>query len=86
MQPLTPSFSAGTSNPNAGQLSPLTVTFAREDEQQDISQVSVKHRRGCWGWLDGMPLCGEPQANAGTCRKLPYRENDGRRRAGWHPF
>jgi hypothetical protein len=65
--PLTPSFSAGTSNPNAGQFSPLTLTFAREDRQQDISGVQVKTPPGLLGSIAGVPLCGEEQANAGTC-------------------
>ncbi len=65
--PLTPSFSAGTSNPNAGQFSPFTLTFAREDRQQDLSQISVTTPPGLLGTLRGVPLCGEPQAAQGTC-------------------
>ncbi len=65
--PLTPSFSAGTSNPNAGQFSPFTLTFAREDRQQDLSGIQVKMPPGLLGSLTGVPLCGEEQANAGTC-------------------
>ena len=65
--PLEPSFDAGTSNPNAGQFSPLTLTFAREDRQQDLSQVSVTTPPGLLGTLKGVPLCGEPQAAQGTC-------------------
>ncbi len=51
--PLTPSFSAGTSNPNAGQFSPFTLTFAREDRQQDLSGIQVKMPLGCWVRLRG---------------------------------
>jgi hypothetical protein len=65
--PLTPSFSAGTSNPNAGQFSPFTLTLAREDRQQDLSGIQVKMPPGLLGSLTGVPLCGEEQANAGTC-------------------
>jgi hypothetical protein len=65
--PLTPSFSAGTSNPNAGQFSPLTLTFAREDRQQDLSAIQVKTPPGLLGTITGVPLCGEPQAALGTC-------------------
>jgi hypothetical protein len=65
--PLTPSFSSGTSNPNAGQFSPLTLTFAREDRQQDLSQISVSTPPGLLGTLKGVPLCGEPQAAQGAC-------------------
>jgi hypothetical protein len=65
--PLTPSFSAGTSNPNAGQFSPFTLTFAREDREQDLAGIQVKMPPGLLGSISGVPLCGEEQANAGTC-------------------
>ncbi len=65
--PFKPQFEAGTSNPNAGQLSPLTVTFNREDREQDISQLQVVTPPGLLGSLSGVPLCGEPQADLGTC-------------------
>ncbi len=65
--PFHPSFSAGTSNPNAGQLSPLTVTFGREDREQDFSQIKVVTPPGLLGSLSSVPLCGEPQADLGTC-------------------
>ncbi|MGH2853877.1 MAG: hypothetical protein ACRDLF_06760 [Solirubrobacteraceae bacterium] len=85
--PLTPSFSAGTSNPNAGQLSPLTLTFAREDRQQDLSQISVATPPGLLGTLTGVPLCGEPQAAQGTC---PEASQIGKMTVaagpGGHPF
>jgi len=60
-------FEAGTSNPNAGQLSPLTVTFNREDREQDFQQIKVTTPPGLLGSLSGVPLCGEPQADLGTC-------------------
>ncbi|MGH2854494.1 MAG: hypothetical protein ACRDLF_09950 [Solirubrobacteraceae bacterium] len=65
--PFGPQFDAGTSNPNAGQLSPLTVTFNREDREQDFSQIKVVTPPGLLGSLSGVPLCGEPQADLGTC-------------------
>jgi hypothetical protein len=65
--PFGPSFSAGTSNPNAGQFSPLTVTFGREDREQDLAAIQVKTPPGLLGTLTGVPLCGEPQASLGTC-------------------
>ncbi len=65
--PFKPAFEAGTSNPNAGQLSPLTVTFDREDREQDLSQIKVVTPPGLLGSLSGVPLCGEPQADLGTC-------------------
>ncbi len=65
--PFAPSFSAGTSNPNAGQFSPLTVTIGREDREQDIADIQVTTPPGLSGILTGVPLCGEPQADLGTC-------------------
>ena len=65
--PFHPAFEAGTSNPNAGQLSPLTVTFNREDREQDFSQIKVVTPPGLLGSLSGVPLCGEPQSDLGTC-------------------
>jgi hypothetical protein len=65
--PFSPAFEAGTSNPNAGQLSPLTVTFNREDREQDFSQIKVVTPPGLLGSLSTVPLCGEPQADLGTC-------------------
>ncbi|HEY5288356.1 MAG TPA: hypothetical protein VIJ50_14770 [Solirubrobacteraceae bacterium] len=67
LAPLNPSFSAGTSNPNAGQFSPLTITFAREDREQDLSGIQVRTPPGLLGTLTGVPLCPEPQASLGTC-------------------
>jgi hypothetical protein len=65
--PFAPYFSAGTSNANAGQFSPLTVTFGREDREQDLAAIQVKTPPGLLGTLTGVPLCGEPQASLGTC-------------------
>ena len=65
--PFAPSFSAGTSNANAGQFSPLTLTFNREDREQDLSGIQVKTPPGLLGTLAGVPLCGEPSADLGTC-------------------
>jgi hypothetical protein len=64
---LNPGFSAGTSNPNAGQFSPLTVTFSRQDREQDLAGIQVRTPPGLLGTLTDVPLCGEPQASLGTC-------------------
>ena len=65
--PLDAAFSAGTSNPDAGQYSPLTVTIKREDREQDLAGIQVTTPPGLSGILTGVPLCGEPQASLGTC-------------------
>jgi hypothetical protein len=65
--PFTPSFSAGTSNPNAGQFSPFTLTFGREDREQDLAGIQVHMPEGLLGILSGIALCSEPQASQGAC-------------------
>jgi hypothetical protein len=65
--PFTPSLASGTTNNNAGGFSNLTTTLSREDGQQQIQQVTLHYPPGVTGLLAGVPLCGEAQANAGTC-------------------
>jgi hypothetical protein len=65
--PFVPSLTGGTTNNDAGAFSPLTTTIGREDGQQNISQVQLKMPAGLSGILAGVPLCGEAEANAGTC-------------------
>ena len=62
-----PSFEAGTTSNQAGGYSPLGVTFAREDADEDLGGLSVTTPPGLSGNLTGIPLCGEPQAAEGTC-------------------
>jgi uncharacterized repeat protein (TIGR01451 family) len=65
--PFAPSFTAGTVMPKAGGYSPFTLTLARADREQDLSQVQVHMAPGLLGTLSSVPLCGEPQAGLGTC-------------------
>ncbi|HWX44931.1 MAG TPA: hypothetical protein VNY52_06380 [Solirubrobacteraceae bacterium] len=65
--PFDPHFEAGTSNPDAGQLSPLTVTLDRQDREQDLAAVQVTTPPGLLGSLANVSLCGEPRADLGTC-------------------
>ena len=65
--PFSPSLASGTTNNNAGAFSPLTTTLSREDGQQSISSVTLHYPPGVSGILTGVPLCGEAEANAGTC-------------------
>jgi hypothetical protein len=65
--PFGPSLTGGMTNINAGAFSPLTTTIGREDGQQNINQVQLKMPAGLSGILSGVPLCGEAEANAGTC-------------------
>jgi hypothetical protein len=65
--PFSPSLTAGTTNINAGAFSPLVTTIGREDGQQNIQAVQLHMPPGLSGILTGVPLCGEAEANAGSC-------------------
>jgi hypothetical protein len=62
-----PSFVAGTVSNQAGGYSPLSVTFSREDADEDLGGLSVITPPGVLGDLSKVPLCGEPEAAEGTC-------------------
>ena len=62
-----PSFTAGTSNNQAGAFSPFTLTFSRSDEDQTLGGIAVQMPPGLLGKIAGIPRCPEAQANAGTC-------------------
>jgi hypothetical protein len=63
----TPSFVAGSTNPQAGAFSPFTVMVARKDREQNISIVSVALPPGVEGVIAGIPRCPETDAQAGVC-------------------
>jgi hypothetical protein len=65
--PFSPSFSAGSQAPTAGAASPFSVTFGREDREQDISAITVSTPPGLLGMVSQVTQCPEAQANAGTC-------------------
>jgi hypothetical protein len=62
-----PTFSAGTSNPLAGAFSPFTTTIARDDADQDLSQISMQLPPGLLSDIGSMPFCPGAAADAGTC-------------------
>jgi uncharacterized repeat protein (TIGR01451 family) len=62
-----PTFSAGTTNNQAGGYSPLSVTFSRQDGEQRLAGITVHTPPGLLGKIAGIPQCPEAQANAGTC-------------------
>ena len=65
--PFGPSFLAGTIASTAGGFSPVSVTVSRQDREQDISAITVHTPPGVAAILAQVPLCGEAQANAGSC-------------------
>ena len=62
-----PAFTAGTSDNQAGAFSPFTLTFSRQDSEQDFENVSVTMPPGLLGVLKGVAQCPEPQASKGEC-------------------
>jgi hypothetical protein len=68
--PFAPSFTSGTVSPVAGAYSPFEIEFSREDREQDLSGVTVRTPRGLLADLSGVPLCGEAQANTGSCEEV----------------
>ncbi len=65
--PFSPSLAAGTTNIQAGAFSALDTTIGREDGNQNLDAVTLHMPEGLTGLLSGVQLCGEPQADAGTC-------------------
>ncbi len=65
--PFSPSAVARRAGVNAGGFSSLATEVTREDGQQDLKGVSISFPPGVSGVLSGVPLCGEAQADAGTC-------------------
>jgi hypothetical protein len=63
----SPSFTAGTLNPQAGASSTFVTTFSRHDGEQSFQGVEETLPPGLLATIKGIPLCGEAQANAGTC-------------------
>jgi uncharacterized repeat protein (TIGR01451 family) len=65
--PFSPSFTAGTTATQAGAYSPFTLAFARNDGEQDLNSIEQTLPPGLLAKLAGVPLCGEAQANEGSC-------------------
>ena len=65
--PFNPSLTAGTTSIQAGGFSPFTMTMSRPDGSQNLQAVQLKMPPGLSGTLSHVKLCGEAQANAGTC-------------------
>jgi hypothetical protein len=65
--PFAASLHSSSSNINAGGFTPLTTTLSRPDGSQSLQSVALHYPPGLSGLLSGVKLCGEAQANAGTC-------------------
>jgi hypothetical protein len=62
-----PSFSAGTTNNQAGAFSPFTLAFGRSDADAVLGGLQLRMPPGLLGMLSSVSLCGDAQAAAGSC-------------------
>jgi hypothetical protein len=62
-----PELTAGSTNIQAGAFTPFTTTMSREDGQQSLQGITLHMPPGVSGLLSGVKLCGEAEADAGTC-------------------
>jgi hypothetical protein len=65
--PFSPSLTAGSTTDQAGGFTDFSLLLQRGDGQQRFSSLSFKAPAGLAGMLASVPLCGEEQANLGTC-------------------
>jgi hypothetical protein len=66
-QPFDPQLVSGTVSNQAGGYTPFSLTFDRSDGEQNLARIQVKTPPGLIGTLANVVLCGEPQAQQGTC-------------------
>jgi uncharacterized repeat protein (TIGR01451 family) len=65
--PFSPSFNAGTTGPSAttaGGSPDFSLTFGRQDGEQDISGLQVRMPLGLVGKIAGVQQCGEAEVHA----------------------
>jgi len=65
--PFSPSLIAGATNPKGGAFTSFSLLLQRADDQQRIDGLQFKAPPGLSGEIANVPLCLEPQAQAGTC-------------------
>jgi hypothetical protein len=65
--PFSLAQSTATSAPNAGAYTNYTFNLTRSDGNQYLGKVSTTLPPGLVGEIPKVTLCGEPQAQAGTC-------------------
>jgi uncharacterized repeat protein (TIGR01451 family) len=63
----SPSFSAGTESNSAGSSSSFLMRFSRQDEDQDLSALTVHLPEGLTGKIANADLCGDAQAGTDRC-------------------
>src|SRR5262249_17169466 len=65
--PFSPQLVSGTVSNQAGAFTPYSLTFFRSDAEQNLARIQVSTPPGLLGTLRNVTLCGEPQAQQGTC-------------------
>ncbi|MGA8363236.1 MAG: hypothetical protein WB709_01810 [Solirubrobacteraceae bacterium] len=65
--PFSLTQSTQSSNASAGAYTSYTFNLSRADGQQYLSHLQTALPPGLVGAIPSVPLCGEPQAQAGTC-------------------
>jgi len=63
-RPFSPRFDAGTLNPVAGRYSTFLFRLAREDQEQELSQVTAVLPQGLVAKIAGVPFCPEARIAA----------------------
>jgi hypothetical protein len=63
----SPSFSAGTSSNSAGSASSFLMRFSRQDEDQQLSSLTVDLPSGLTGRIADVDLCGDVEAKSNAC-------------------
>jgi hypothetical protein len=63
-RPFHPTFSGGTLNPVAGAYSPFLFRMTRNDDEQELSQVTTQLPQGLVAKIAGVPLCLDQAINS----------------------
>jgi hypothetical protein len=63
----TPSFTAGATNPQAGQFSPFQFTLTRQDGMPILSQINTALPAGLLADIGSVPQCNAVAAANGSC-------------------
>jgi hypothetical protein len=63
----TPQLIAGSTTDQAGGFTNFSLLLQRADDQQRVQSLQFKIPQGLLGMISKVPLCGEPQAQDGTC-------------------
>lgn len=59
-----PAFAAGTTSPQAGSYSPFTLSFSRQDQEQEISGLTVSLPPGVTAKIAGVAKCSDAEIQA----------------------